>query len=293
MRWIITGGSGQLGTDLITLLNTYSDDVEVVAPTRSELDVRDFGAVTEFIRSHKPDAFVNCAAWTNVDLAESHEEEARILNADLPSHIANEIESNGRGVLVHVSTDYVFGETRPALHTEDDPVTPRCAYARTKAQGESGVRAHLPDRHLIVRTAWLYGANGSNFAKTILRKLQTHQALQVVNDQYGQPTWSRDAAQRIVDLTIGHLSSRVNAGTYHAVNSGSASWWAFAREIASLAGFENAPVKAISSSEISQAATRPSDSRLSDGAALKAGLPAMREWRSALAVALPEIKMHL
>ena len=158
---------------------------------------------------------VNCAAWTAVDDAETHEAEALQVNGVVPDLLARAV-AEGSGRLVQVSTDYVFDGRATTPYAEDAPMSPASAYGRTKAAGEEAVRAALPDRHLVVRTAWLYGAHGGCFPRTIARVARERGEVSVVDDQVGQPTWTVDVA----DLVVRLVEAGVPAGTYHATSSG-------------------------------------------------------------------------
>jgi len=239
--WLVTGASGMLGTDLCRVLDGRG--ISVTAADRGDLDLLDPMAVGDAVAAH--DVVVNCAAWTAVDAAENHEEEAAAINAVAPGVLARAAAERDR-LIVQVSTDYVFDGTARTPYDEDGPLGPRSAYGRTKAAGEQAVRTAAPGNHLVVRTAWLYGAHGSCFPRTIARLARERasveqranradrrdQSLRVVDDQVGQPTWTVDVAALICRLVEGGAS----AGTWHATSSGQTSWFGFARRVVESAG---------------------------------------------------------
>jgi dTDP-4-dehydrorhamnose reductase len=273
-RYLVTGASGMLGTDLVRALEGRN----VTALGRSELDITDPDAVTAAVAEH--DVILNAAAYTNVDAAEEHEAAAREVNAEGPANLARAAASTG-SVLVTFSTDYVFDGSATTPYREDAPVAPVSAYGRTKAEGERLALGLNPGRAYVVRTAWLYGAHGPNFAKTMLRLAAQKDTVSVVTDQVGQPTWTADLAERVVEM----LDAEAPAGIYHGTNSGQASWWEFAREVFSLAGLDPDRVQPTDSSRFLRPAPRPAYSVLGSEAWTRAGLPPMRDWRDALAEA--------
>ena len=270
-RYLITGASGMLGRDLQAALAGR----EFTALGRADLDVTDLHAVTDAARGH--DVIINAAAYTQVDDAETNEDAAFAVNAVGPRNLATAAAAHGAR-LVQVSTDYVFNGSATSPYQESTPVDPISAYGRTKAAGETFVLAENPAGSFIVRTAWLYGAHGPNFAKTMVRLAGSHDTVSVVNDQLGQPTWTGDLAAQIVTL----LDSEAPAGIYHGTNSGIASWFDFARAIFEAAGLDPERVTPTDSSTFVRPAPRPSYSVLGHDAWLAAGLEPMRDWREAL-----------
>ena len=229
MRWLVTGAEGLLGTDLVASLRVAGEDV--LAATRSDVDITDRDSVSEAVRGH--DVVVNAAAWTAVDDAETHEEAAAVVNGTGPRLLARAARQHGAR-LVQVSTDYVFDGTATEPYDEQTPLRPMSAYGRTKMLGEVAVREELPEAHLVVRTAWLYGANGPCFPTTIARLARERGRVAVVSDQIGQPTWSSDVA----DVVLRLVRADAPSGTYHATSSGQASWFDFARAVVVDAGLE-------------------------------------------------------
>jgi len=238
--WLVTGASGMLGTDLCRVLD--SQGISVTAVDRGDLDLLDPVAVGEAVAAH--DVVVNCAAWTAVDAAETHEDEASEINAVAPGVLALAAAEHDR-LIVHVSTDYVFDGIARTPYDEDAPLGPRSAYGRTKAAGEEAVRTAAPGHHLVVRTAWLYGAHGSCFPRTIARLARERGSVSVVDDQVGQPTWSVDVAQLVHRLVV----SGAPPGTWHATSAGETSWFGFAQRVVESAGL---------SRDVVQASTSPS-----------------------------------
>jgi len=273
-RYLITGATGMLGRDLQTALAGR----EVTALGRSDLDVTDLEAVTAAVAGH--DVIINCAAYTKVDDAETNEDAAYAVNAVGPRNLAV-AASALRAKLVQISTDYVFDGSATTPYAENTLHSPISAYGRTKAAGEDFVLAENGPRSYIVRTAWLYGKNGPNFAKTMLKAAGTRDTLNVVNDQVGQPTWTVDLAAQIVLL----LDSDAPAGTYHGTNSGVASKFDQARDVFALAGLDPERVLPTDSSTFVLPAPRPAYSVLGHANWAAAGLAPMRSWQDAQAEA--------
>jgi dTDP-4-dehydrorhamnose reductase len=232
-----------------------------------------------------PKVIVNCAAWTDVDGAENSEAQALRVNSDGAENVAAGAKLCG-AKLIHISTDYVFSGENVTPWRVDDPINPQSAYGRTKAEGEQRVLETHPERTLIVRTAWLYSPWGKNFAKTMTRlAIDGDGEVRVVNDQIGQPTSATDLAKQLVEMGI----SNSLEGTYHGTNSGQATWFEFAQQIFKLAGNDVSRVIPVSSSEYPRPAKRPSYSVLSHDAWAKTSVEPMRDWRIALADAMPAI----
>jgi len=271
MKYLITGASGMLGRDLQAALAGHT----VTAMGRENLDVTDLDAVTAAVEGQ--DVVINAAAYTKVDDAETNEEAAYAVNAVGAKNLA--IAASIVGVrLVQVSTDYVFNGSATSPYAEDSPLDPISAYGRTKAAGEEFVLAKNAAASYIVRTAWLYGQHGPNFAKTMLRLAGTNDTVTVVNDQFGQPTWTSDLAAQIVYL----LDADAPAGVYHGTNSGQTTWFDFARAIFETAGLDPERVLPTDSSAFVRPAPRPAFSVLGHDAWRAAGLEPMRPWREAL-----------
>ncbi|WP_150306948.1 dTDP-4-dehydrorhamnose reductase [Planctomonas psychrotolerans] len=273
-KYLITGASGMLGRDLSSALSGR----DVTALGRADLDVTDAGAARQAVQGH--DVVFNLAAYTKVDDAEAHEEEAYAVNAVGAGNLATAAAEAG-ATLVQVSTDYVFNGSASSPYDESTPHDPISAYGRTKAAGEELVLRNNPDRSYVVRTAWLYGAHGPNFATTMLKLAAARETVSVVNDQFGQPTWTLDLAEQLVRL----VDAEAPAGIYHGTNAGRASWFDFAQAVFVVAGLDPNRVKPTDSSTFVRPAPRPSFSVLGHDGWARAGLAPMRDWKDALTAA--------
>jgi dTDP-4-dehydrorhamnose reductase len=269
-RYLLLGGYGMLGTDLRAALPAR----EVIAPARADLDIRDADAVRE--AAYGFDVVINAAAYTRVDDAETHEDEARAINALGAGNAARAAAETG-AKFVQVSTDYVFSGVAEEPYREDTPRTPAGAYGRSKAEGEELVLdAHRSP--YIVRTAWLYGAAGGNFPRTMLRLAAERDTVSVVTDQVGQPTWTADLAGWIVDL----LDVDAEPGIYHGTNGGSTTWFSFARAVYERAGLNPERIRPTDSATFALPAPRPAYSVLGHTAWTRAALDTPRDWTEAL-----------
>ena len=283
MTWLITGGSGQLGIAVSQELGERG--ILFDAWSSEDLNITQDLAVRDVVAKLSPTVIINCAAWTDVDGAESHESDASRVNSEGPENLAIAAKLC-KSKLIHVSTDYVFsGEGQTPWQIADE-INPKSAYGRTKAQGESRVLASSPENSFVVRTAWLYSPWGKNFAKTMTKlAIKGDGDVRVVNDQVGQPTSAMDLAKQLVALGL----STSPVGIYHGTNSGQATWFEFAQEIFKLASADVGRVTPISSNEYPRPAKRPSYSVLSHEAWVKSSIKPMRDWRIALAEAMPAI----
>jgi dTDP-4-dehydrorhamnose reductase len=271
-----------LGSDLVTALHARHEPV--TALDRASLDVTDSSAIAEAIAHYRPDVVINCAAWTAVDDVEAAEEQARAVNANGPVNLATACARFGAR-LVQISTDYVFGGDASQPYTEDEIPAPRSAYGRTKLAGEQAVLGRLPDAGYVVRTAWLYGAHGPNFVRTMIKLEGQKPTVDVVDDQYGQPTWTVDVARQIIALG----SSTAASGIYHATSSGQTTWFGLAREVFSILGADPDRVRPIPSSALPRLAPRPNYSVLSHDAWNRAAIPPIGDWRMALRQSFPDV----
>ena len=269
--WLITGGTGMLGTELFNMLTARGE--EVVALGSSACDVRDPESIADALAHYRPDILVNCAAHTAVDAAETEESAAFALNAIGPRNLARAAYASGVE-FVHVSTDYVFDGQATEPYEVDALVNPRSAYGRTKAAGEWAVRLEHPDAR-IVRTAWLYGAHGGNFVATMLNLSAKMPTLDVVNDQVGQPTWTGDLAEMMVAL----VDEETPGGFYHGTSAGRGTWFDLAQEAYRIAGLDPERIKPTTSDKFQRPAPRPAFSVL---APAPVG-PRIGEWRERLA----------
>jgi len=268
VRWMVVGANGMLGQDLTTLLTERGETVAGL--DRDTVDITDAKASAGI--AHGFDVVVNCAAYTAVDRAEEEEAAAFAVNAVGAANVARESRAAGAR-LVHVSTDYVFDGAGAAPYEEDAPLAPRSAYGRTKAAGEWAVRAECPD-HLVVRTAWLYGANGPCFPPTIVRLARERGAVGVIDDQIGQPTWTVDLA----DLLHRLVAAGAPAGTYHGTSSGRTSWYGLATAAVRSAGLDPSVVHPTTSAAFVRPAPRPAFSVLGHAALDAVGVEPIDDW---------------
>jgi dTDP-4-dehydrorhamnose reductase len=224
---MLTGAQGQLGYELQRALRNSS---VVHALDRSQLDLADADAIVAAVRRIRPDLIVNAAAYTAVDQAESHPDDAERINAIAPRILAEEAKRMG-ALVIHYSTDYVFDGTATAPYAETAETNPLSVYGRTKRDGENAVTSLAP-HHLVFRTSWVYGTRGKNFLLTMQRLGREREELRVVADQKGTPNWSRDLAQATADIIGNGLSlAREKSGLYHLSSGGEASWFDFASAI--------------------------------------------------------------
>jgi dTDP-4-dehydrorhamnose reductase len=284
--WLVAGGSGMLAQDLLSRLSAAG--LDAVALTRADLDITDPASVAAAMERHHPAVVVNCAAWTAVDDAEVEEEEALAVNGAGPRHLAAACRDIG-AVLLQVSTDYVFAGDAEKPYAEDAPCDPRSAYGRTKLAGEQAVLDLLPDRGYVVRTAWLYGAGGGNFVRTMIKLEAARDTLDVVDDQRGQPTWTGDLADRLVQLGTAALAGTAPAGVYHGTSSGETTWFGLTQEIFRLLGTEPGRVHPTTSEAFRRPAPRPAYSVLGHDRWQAAGIEPIRSWSQALAEAFPHL----
>ena len=253
MRIAVFGAAGQLGHALARVGERRG--VAVIGFDRASADITDIGAVTAALDHARADAVVNAAAYTAVDKAESEPARAEAVNTNGAGHVAAAAAAIGVP-LIHISTDYVFDGAKAGAYVEDDPVAPLGVYGRTKAEGEAAVRAANKDA-MIVRTAWVYGLEGANFVKTMLRLAAERDVLRVVNDQRGNPTFADDLAEAL--LTI---ASRRVRGTYHLAGGGQTTWFDFARAIFARAPGRTPRLEPITTAEYPTPARRPANSVL-------------------------------
>ena len=283
MNWLVTGGSGQLGIAVSKELEAR--EYVFSAMGSQDFDIANLGLMEEYIAQSTPSVIINCAAWTDVDGAESNETAASKVNSDGAYNLAVVAGKNGVR-LVHVSTDYVFSGKSQKPFEIVDQIDPQSAYGRTKADGERKVLTTHPENSYVVRTAWLYSPWGKNFAKTMARLALTGDGeVRVVNDQIGQPTSAVDLAKQIVDLGVGIAP----AGIYHGTNGAQATWFEFAQEIFTLVDADISRVVPVSSNEYLRPAKRPAYSVLSHEEWSKTSIAPMRDWKIALASVIPEI----
>jgi len=279
---LVTGATGMLGTDVVEVLLTGSAGTHsVTGLSRADLDIEDADAVMRAVTGH--DIVINTAAFTKVDDAESQEPQAFGVNARGAQNLAIAAREGGAR-LIHLSTDYVFDGSATSPYVESTPRNPISAYGRTKAAGEELVLGAHADGTAIVRTAWLYGNHGPNFVDTMLRLAGERETLQVVDDQHGQPTWSRDLAEHIATL----VDLDVPAGIFHGTNSGATTWFGLAQRVFELAGLDPQRIQPTDSTAFIRPAPRPGYSVLGHDAWATIGMQPMRLWEEALAERLAQ-----
>ncbi len=276
MRVLITGGRGQLATDLIPALAGF----EVMAPGREELDVSDVAALEAVFATFEPEVVINTAAYHNVDRCESEPEQSFLINAAVPQRLAAACRQTD-ALFVHLSTDYVFNGRQRRPYTERDAIDPVSVYGASKAAGELAVRG-TTDKHLIVRTTGLYGHAGvarprGNFVETMLRLASRGEPITVVGDQILTPSFTRHVAKSIVALI-----ERGATGTVHVTNTGECSWHEFTAEIFRLSGHQ-VDLKSTTQAEWHAPARRPEYSVLAHDGLLEAGVSELPHWQDALA----------
>ena len=279
MRVMILGAGGQVGAELLHHCAAIGDQVQGF--TRADVDVADGARVRELVRAHTPEVVFNAAAYTAVDRAESEPGQADLVNHVAARRIA-EVCRDAQVRLVHYSTDYVFDGLAVEPIPEDAPTRPQGVYAATKLAGEEAVRRIAPYAY-VVRTSWVYGVNGANFVRTVLRVTRERGEMRVVDDQRGSPTWARDlalASRELVDVGP--------PGTYHLTNGGDCTWFELARAVVSEAGID-AVVTPIPTSDYPTPARRPPYSVLDNRAWRDLGRPPLRPWRTAVSEAVHEI----
>ena len=283
MKFLVTGANGQLGKDVISELKQRG--IEAVGIDVYILDITDENAVLDFFGEVKPDVVVHCAAWTAVDAAEEEENKQKVYNVNVKgteyiSHACAELDAK----LVYISTDYVFDGKGTDAWQPDDKCNPLNFYGKTKYQGELAVQKYL-SAYFIVRIAWVYGKNGTNFVKTMLKIGKKRNTITVVDDQIGTPTYTFDLARLLVDMSLTD-----KYGKYHVTNEGNfISWYDFAKEIFSIAndmGYDYSSqrlaVLPVSSSAYPVKAKRPANSRLDKNKLIEQGFKPLPEWKDAL-----------
>ncbi|MEI2283281.1 dTDP-4-dehydrorhamnose reductase [Paenibacillus polysaccharolyticus] len=283
MKILVTGTDGQLGFDMIRTL--FNNKIEHCAIGRSELDLRNFEKTRNYICSYLPDVIVHCAAYTSVDRAENEKELCRMVNVEVTENISRICKDIGSS-LVYISTDYVFSGEGTKPYEVDSLTDPKTVYGQSKLDGENRVLSHL-DKYFIVRTSWSFGINGNNFIKTMLKLGTENEFVNVVGDQIGSPTYTKDLAEVIV-----HLVQTNNYGIYHITNEGFCSWADFASYVFESSNI-NTKVRSITSEEYSAIAQRPYNSRLSKSSLDDAKLPRLPHWKDAVNRYLKELNANI
>lgn len=279
MLVLVTGVNGQLGYDVVKELTAKGH--EAVGVDRAQLDITDEAAVSSYVQNLKPEAIIHCAAYTNVDAAETDKEGAYKVNALGTKYLAEAAKAED-AKMVYVSTDYVFDGNGTEPYEVDHPTSPLGVYGETKLDGEIILQDTL-EKYFIVRTAWVYGINGNNFVKTMLKLAQDRNELGVVYDQVGSPTYTVDLAKFLVELVVSE-----KYGIYHASNEGICSWHEFAVEIFKQVELD-IKVNPLTSEEFPRPAARPKYSVLSKKKIVENGFTPMRDWKEALKDYLKEL----
>ena len=290
MIFLVTGAKGQLGTDIIAELKRRG--IDAVGIDVDDMDITDASGVMHKVKMIHPDAIIHCAAWTAVDMAEDAENREKVFNVNAigTENIAKACRDIGCK-MAYISTDYVFDGQGEAPWKPDDPRRPLNVYGQSKYQGELAVESLL-ENYFIVRTAWVFGAAGKNFVKTMLRLGKEQKQINVVDDQIGTPTFTRDLARLLVDVVE---SERY--GHYHATNEGGfISWYEFACEIFRQAGninpiYHQVVVRPVGSDQYPAKAKRPNNSRLDKQKLIDSGFNPLPTWQDALARYLQEIEV--
>lgn len=272
LKILVTGVGGQLGYDVCRELNARR--IENKGVDLVDFDITDAEATRNYIVSYHPDAVIHCSAWTAVDKAEDAVDTVRAVNTEGPRNIAAACKEIGAKML-YLSTDYVFPGTGDRFYEPEDTTGPLGIYGATKLGGEMAVK-ELLDQYFIVRISWVFGINGNNFVKTMLRLAETRNEINVVCDQIGSPTYTADLAPLLCDMI-----QTDRYGTYHATNEGICSWAEFAQEIFRLAG-KQVRVNPIPTSEYPTRAVRPLNSRMSKDKLDQAGFTRLPHWKDAL-----------
>ncbi|URN95430.1 MAG: dTDP-4-dehydrorhamnose reductase [Candidatus Pristimantibacillus lignocellulolyticus] len=272
MRVVVTGAGGQLGFDILKQLRTHN--IECYGLDRNHTDITDFKATKQIIEKYMPTIVIHCAAYTNVDNAEKNIEECKLVNTSATANIADVCKSID-AKLMYISTDYVFSGNEPLPYEVDSKTMPLSVYGHSKLEGELEVIKRL-DKYFVVRTSWSFGTNGSNFVQTMLRIGTVRDSVNVVSDQFGSPTFTRDLAELIISMI-----QTDKYGIYHATNEGFCSWAEFAEEIYLQAGYST-KVNFIKSDDYITLATRPKNSMLSKRSLDAVGFNRLPEWKDAL-----------
>ena len=280
MKVLVTGCAGQLGYDVTEQLAARS--IGFIATDKADFDLTNAEAVRGFIEASKPDAVIHCAAYTAVDKAEDDAANCYKVNIEGTQNLVDACK-NLDVKFIYISTDYVFNGKKEGPYEVEDKPDPLTVYGMTKLEGENRVRRSIA-KHFIVRTAWVFGKNGNNFVKTMLRLGHERDTINVVCDQFGSPTYTKDLAKLVCDMLYSD-----KYGTYHATNEGFCSWAEFAYEIMQLSGL-NSRISPITSSEYPTKAHRPENSRLSKQKLIDNGFEPLPDWKNALARFLNDIE---
>ena len=272
MKILVTGVKGQLGYDVVQ--EGESRGLEMLGTDVDNMDITDAGQVKRVIKEYKPDALLHCAAYTAVDAAEDNQELCRKINVDGTRNIA-EVCKDMDIPMMYFSTDYIFDGQGENFWKEDDPKKPLNVYGQTKYEGELAVQ-ELVEKYFILRISWVFGVNGNNFIKTMLRVGPQRGEVGVVADQIGSPTYTYDLAKLIIDMI-----QTDKYGAYHVTNEGICSWYEFACEIFKQANLD-VKVNPLTTAEYPAKAVRPFNSRMSKDKLINAGFEMLPDWQDAL-----------
>ena len=272
MHYLIVGNMGMLGRCLTRVLS--KEKCRVTGTDIQEFDITDREKTSREIQKIRPDVLINCAAYTDVDGCEMHQEETYAVNATGPGNLAW-VSSKIGARLIHISTDFVFDGQKQSPYSETDPTGPLSIYGRSKLKGEEAI-AEAMENYLIVRTSWLFGVDGNNFVKTMLKLADNMDRLEVVDDQKGRPTYARDLAEALKDLS--RLEYR---GIVHFSNSGECTWYRFACKIMEYAG-KQTTILPTSTSRFPRPAQRPSNSAMDLTTVTRLLKRSPRAWEEAL-----------
>lgn len=280
MKFFITGVNGQLGYDVKRELleRGYTD---ILAPTRVDLDITNEDAVKKMIREYRPSVIFHCAAYTAVDKAEEEQEkcyQVNVLGTKYLTEAAKEMDAK----IIYISTDYVFDGTKEGIYQIEDKVNPVNYYGKTKYLGENFIREY--DNHIIVRISWVFGINGKNFIRTMLNLAESHKELNVVCDQIGSPTYTKDLAGLLVNMFLSNVK-----GLYHVTNEGYCSWYEFA-EFIFKESRKKVKVHPILTKDYKTIAKRPLNSKLSKESLDDIGMKRLPEWQDAVKRYIRELK---
>ena len=280
MKFFITGVNGQLGYDVKRELleRGYTD---ILAPTRVDLDITNEDAVKKMIREYRPSVIFHCAAYTAVDKAEEEQEKCYQVNV-LGTKYLTEAAKEVGAKIIYISTDYVFDGTKEGLYQIEDKVNPVNYYGKTKYLGENFIREY--DNHIIVRISWVFGVNGKNFIRTMLNLAESHKELNVVCDQIGSPTYTKDLAGLLVNMFLSNVK-----GLYHVTNEGYCSWYEFA-EFIFKESRKKVKVHPILTKDYKTIAKRPLNSKLSKESLDDIGMKRLPEWQDAVKRYIRELK---
>lgn len=280
MKFFITGVNGQLGYDVKRELleRGYTD---ILAPTRVDLDITNEDAVKKMIREYRPSVIFHCAAYTAVDKAEEEQEKCYQVNV-LGTKYLTEAAKEVGAKIIYISTDYVFDGTKEGIYQIEDKVNPVNYYGKTKYLGENFIREY--DNHIIVRISWVFGINGKNFIRTMLNLAESHKELNVVCDQIGSPTYTKDLAGLLVNMFLSNVK-----GLYHVTNEGYCSWYEFA-EFIFKESRKKVKVHPILTKDYKTIAKRPLNSKLSKESLDDIGMKRLPEWQDAVKRYIHELK---